>query len=130
VQTHAEEIKQMVMAIRERAEASASSEAPRPATPISSAAPEAQSQAASAASTPAVVQPADLEPASAAEIRERLQASEPPVEIGSAEDEDLAPEASPPIVVESGTEPVFSTEGAPASERRERSLRELFWGED
>ena len=46
------------------------------------------------------------------------------------EDGDLAPEASPPIVVESETEPVFSTEGAPASERRERSLRELFWGED
>jgi DivIVA domain-containing protein len=111
VQTHAEEIKQMVMAIRERAEASGGT-------------------AASAAAMPAVVQPADLEPASAAEIRERLQASEPPVEIGSPEDEDLAPEASPPIVVESGTEPVFSTEGAPASERRERSLRELFWGED
>ena len=140
VQTHAEEIKQMVMAIRERAEASASSEAPRPAAPVSSV-PEARSEAepertgergtaASAAAMPAVVQPADLEPASAAEIRERLQASEPPVEIGSAEDEDLAPEASPPIVVESGTEPVFSTEGAPAGERRERSLRELFWGED
>src|SRR6185295_10880059 len=117
VQTHAEEIKQMVMAIRERAEASASSEAPRSAAPISSA-PEARSQA-------------DLEPASAAEIRERLQASEPPIEIGSVEeDEDLAPETSPPVVVESATEPVFSTEGAPASERRERSLRELFWGED
>ena len=140
VQTHAEEIKQMVMAIRERAEASASSEAPRPAAPVSSV-PEARSEAepertgergtaATAAAMPAVVQPADLEPASAAEIRERLQASEPPVEIGSPEDEDLAPEASPPIVVESGTEPVFSTEGAPASERRERSLRELFWGED
>jgi DivIVA domain-containing protein len=139
VQTHAEEIKQMVMAIRGRAEASASSEAPRPAAPISSV-PEARSEAepertgergtaASTAAMPAAVQPADLEPASAAEIRERLQASEPPVEIGSPEDEDLAPEASPPIVVESGTEPVFSTEG-PASERRERSLRELFWGED
>ncbi|HEV8056905.1 MAG TPA: hypothetical protein VGQ01_00215, partial [Actinomycetota bacterium] len=86
--------------------------------------------AASAAPMAVAAEPADLEPASAAEIRERLQASEPPVEIGSAEDEDLAPEASPPIVVESGTEPVFSTEGAPASERRERSLRELFWGED
>jgi DivIVA domain-containing protein len=140
VQTHAEEIKQMVMAIRERAEASASSEAPRPAAPVSSV-PEARSEAepertgergtaASAAAMPTVVQPADLEPVSAAEIRERLQASEPPVEVGSPEDEDLAPEASPPIVVESGTEPVFSTEGAPASERRERSLRELFWGED
>jgi DivIVA domain-containing protein len=139
VQTHAEEIKQMVMAIRERAEASALSEASA-AAPISSA-PEAPSQAepertaergaaASAAVMPAVAQPADLEPASATEIRERLQASEPPIEIGSAQDEDLAPEASPPVVVESGTEPVFSTEGAPASERRERSLRELFWGED
>jgi DivIVA domain-containing protein len=136
VQTHAEEIKQMVMAIRERAEVSASSEAPRPAAPITSV-PEARSHAEpertgerGTAAMPAAVQPADLEPASAAEIRERLQASEPPVEIGSPEDEDLAPEASPPIVVESGTEPVFSTEGAPASERRERSLRELFWGED
>jgi hypothetical protein len=137
VQTHAEEIKQMVMAIRERAEASASSEAPRPAAPVSSV-PEARSEAepertgerGTAASAAAMPAPADLEPASAAEIRERLQASEPPVEIGSPEDEDLAPEASPPIVVESGTEPVFSTEGAPASERRERSLRELFWGED
>jgi DivIVA domain-containing protein len=140
VQTHAEEIKQMVMAIRERAEATASSEAPRSAAPISSA-PEAAVQAeperpgergtaASAAAMP-VGEPADLEPASAAEIRERLQASEPPIEIGSAEeDENIAPEASPPIVVESGTEPVFSTEGAPATERRERSLRELFWGED
>ena len=44
VQTHAEEIKQMVMAIRERAEASASSEAPRPAAPASSV-PEARSEA-------------------------------------------------------------------------------------
>jgi DivIVA domain-containing protein len=141
VQTHAEEIKQMVIAIRERAEASASSEAPRSAAPISSV-PEARSQAepeqtgerrtaASAAPMAIAAQPADLEPASAAEIRERLQASEPPIEIGSAEEEqDSAPEASPPVVVESGTEPVFSTEGAPASERRERSLRELFWGED
>ena len=55
----------------------------------------------------------------------------PPIEIGPAEeDQNIAPEGTPPIVVESGTEPVFSTEGAPASERRERSLRELFWGED
>jgi DivIVA domain-containing protein len=140
VQTHAEEIKQMAIAIRERAEAAASSEAPRSPAPIS--APEARFQAeaeqtgergtaASAAPMAAAAQPADLEPASAAEIRERLQASEPPIEIGSAEEEqDLAREASPPIVVESGTEPVFSTEGAPASERPERSLRDLFWGED
>ena len=35
-----------------------------------------------------------------------------------------------PVVVESATEPVFSGEGTPPGERRERSLRELFWGED
>jgi hypothetical protein len=117
VQTHAEEIKQMVLAIRERAEAS----------PV----PDERATASSRPQKSAAEAPEVIEPASAAEIRERLQASEPPIEIGSAEEEqDLAPEASPPIVVESGTEPVFSTEGAPASERRERSLRELFWGED
>ena len=139
VQTHAEEIKQMVMAIKERAEASPSSEVPRSAAPITS--PEARFQtepdrtgergtAASAAPMPVAAQPADLEPASAAEIRERVRASEPPIEFGTVEDGDTEPDASPPVVVESGTEPVFSTEGAPASERRERSLRELFWGED
>jgi hypothetical protein len=34
------------------------------------------------------------------------------------------------VVVESATEPVYTTEGPPASDRRERSLRELFWGEE
>jgi DivIVA domain-containing protein len=86
--------------------------------------------ASSASQMPAAAPPADLEPASAAEIRERLQATEPPVQIGPADEDDLPPKAAAPIVVESGTEPVFSTEGAPATERRERSLRELFWGED
>jgi hypothetical protein len=82
------------------------------------------------AETDAATRPEDVEPASAAEIRERLQATEPPVEIGPADGDDLPPESPPPIVVETGTEPVFSTDGAPAAERRERSLRELFWGED
>ena len=47
-----------------------------------------------------------------------------------------APEAdtdddAPVIIDAPETEPVYSSEGAPAgSERRERSLRELFWGED
>ena len=140
VQAHAEEIKQMVLAIRERAEASSVPDASRfAATPSS--VPEVRpsvetdatgerATASSASQMPAAAPPADLEPASAAEIRERLQASEPPVEIGPADEDDLPPEAAPPIVVESGTEPVFSTEAAPATERRERSLRELFWGED
>jgi DivIVA domain-containing protein len=137
VQAHAEEIKQMVLAIRERAEASSVPDPARSdATPssvpasVETDATGERAPASSASQMPAATPPADVEPASAAEIRERLQATEPPVEIGSADEDDLAPEAAPPIVVESGTEPVFSTEGAPATERRERSLRELFWGED
>ena len=136
VQAHAEEIKQMVLAIRERAEASSMPDAARSAATPSSVAevrPSVETNAAgerATASSASQVPPADLEPASAAEIRERLQASEPPVEIGPADEDDLPPKAAAPIVVESGTEPVFSTEGAPATERRERSLRELFWGED
>jgi DivIVA domain-containing protein len=116
VQTHAEEIKQMVLAIRERAEAS----------PV----PDERATASSRPQKSAAEAPEVIEPASAAEIRERLQASEPPIEIGPADEDDLSSEATPPIVVESGTEPVFSRDGAPATERRERSLRELFWGED
>ena len=140
VQAHAEEIKQMVLTIRERAEASSVPDAPRSAATPSSVAevpPSVETDAtgerataSSASQVPAAAPPADLEPASAAEIRERLQASEPPVEIGPADEDDLPPKAAAPIVVDSGTEPVFSTEGAPATERRERSLRELFWGED
>jgi DivIVA domain-containing protein len=140
VQTHAEEIKQMVLAVRERAETSSVPEAAQPSVPPASVPgirPSVETDAAgeratasSAPRKPAAVAPEDVEPASAAEIRERLQASEPPVEIGPADEDDLPSEATPPIVVDSGTEPVFSTEGAPATERRERSLRELFWGED
>jgi DivIVA domain-containing protein len=136
VQAHAEEIKQMVLAIRERAEASSVPDAARSAATPSSVAevpPPVETDATgerATASSASQVPPADLEPASAAEIRERLQASEPPVQIGPADEDDLPPKAAAPIVVESGTEPVFSTEGAPATERRERSLRELFWGED
>ena len=136
VQAHAEEIRQMVLAIRERAEASSVPDAARSAATPSSVAevpPSVETDATgerATASSASQVPPADLEPASAAEIRERLQASEPPVEIGPADEDDLPPKAAAPIVVESGTEPVFSTEGAPATERRERSLRELFWGED
>jgi DivIVA domain-containing protein len=140
VQTHAEEIKQMVLAVRERAEASSVPDAARPSLPPSSVpdirpsggtdAAGERATASNAPPKPAAVVPEDVEPASAAEIRERLQASEPPVEIGPADEDDLSSESTPPIVVDSGTESVFSTEGAPATERRERSLRELFWGED
>jgi hypothetical protein len=64
--------------------------------------------------------------ASASEIADRLGMSA--ITMPSApEDED---EEEPLIIESSSTEPVFSPEGAPAGERRERSLRELFWGED
>ena len=139
VQGHAEEIKHMVLAIRERTEASSVPDAARSAgTPssvpedrpsVETDAAEERAIASSASRMPPAA-PGDIEPASAAEIRERLQASQPPVEIGPADEDDLPTDGAPPIVVESGTEPVFSTEGAQATERRERSLRELFWGED
>jgi DivIVA domain-containing protein len=113
VQTHAEEIKQMVMAIRERG---AAVQADRASATADASAAEA---------------PLEFEPASAAEIRERLQATEPPVEMTPPDENDTPePQVSQQVVVESATEPVFSIEGSPATERRERSLRELFWSED
>lgn len=133
VQTHAEEIKQMVLAIRERAEAPPMPDGERSAARPSSrpdVRPSIPSDAAGERATASAEAPEVIEPASAAEIRERLQASESPVVIGPGDEDDLQSEATPPIVVESGTEPVFSRDGAPATERRERSLRELFWGED
>ena len=57
--------------------------------------------------------------ASAAEIRERLGRPESPPSV---------PERR--VTIETATEPAYSSEGAPASDQRERSLRELFWGED
>jgi DivIVA domain-containing protein len=99
VQTHAEDIKRMVQALRARA-----SSAPAD-SPTTSAAPAGA--------------------ASAAEIRDRL--GEP----GSAEPASAVSAPEAPIVVESATEPAYSAEGAsPAAEGRERSLRELFWGDD
>lgn len=98
VQTHAEEIKKMVLSLRAREES-----APAPAEPKSV--------------------PAVAGAASVAEIRERLGVTE-----GS--DAAEAGAVDPPVLIESSTEPAYSTEGAPANEGRERSLRELFWGED
>jgi hypothetical protein len=127
----------MVLAIRERAEAPPMPDGERSAARPSSrpdVRPSVPSDAAGERATAPAEAPEVVEPASAAEIRERLQASEPPVVIGPGDEDDLQDdlqsEATPPIVVESGTEPVFSRDGAPATERRERSLRELFWGED
>jgi DivIVA domain-containing protein len=101
VQGHAEEIKQMVLADRARTEAT------RAASPEGSE-PTATEAAAVAA-----------EGASAAEIRQRLGEPEP------------APAPDPePVIIESATEPVFAPEGPKPGDERERSLRELFWGDD
>ena len=131
VQGHAEEIKQMVFALRSRSEAPASTGAP--AEPI----PEASGSPRPAA--PATADGADERPSSlhseavgghettagsAPEIADRLGMSA--LTMTSEEEE----EEEPPLIIESAsTEPAFS-EGTPAGERRERSLRELFWGEE
>ena len=101
VQTHAEEIKQMVLALRERARDDVSTER------SSSAADEGDVQE----------RTADPSAASAAEIRRRLGDPEPD-------------HSDSPVVIESATQPAYNAEGAPANERRERSLRELFWGDE
>jgi DivIVA domain-containing protein len=102
VQSHAEEIRSMVMALRARAEDT-------PAPP----APEASSSSDGAAEP---ADEGDLGAASAEEIRERLGDDEVPEPVGE--------------VVVDATEPVYSSEGAQAGEGRERSLRELFWGDE
>jgi DivIVA domain-containing protein len=52
--------------------------------------------------------------------------TEPPAEARDLE----SSEATNRVIVDSATEPAYSSEGAPAGEGRERSLRELFWGDD
>ena len=108
VQTHAEEIKQMVLALRSREPASAAQAAPSGAAP----APPTPSPSQAAGSSD------DVGGASAAEMRVRMGSPEPP------------PPSDRTVTLDSGTEPAFSSEGAPAGDPRERSLRELFWGED
>jgi DivIVA domain-containing protein len=102
VQGHAEEVKAMVLALRARAEAAAAARETPPTT--EAAEPDADI--------------AVLEAATAAEIRERLGEPEPPA---------APPDEPDRVTLE---EPVYSTEGAQAGEGRDRSLRELFWGDD
>ena len=123
VQTHAEEIKQMVVALRSR-QAAAPAE---PAEPRAVPEPPAPRDEASAEQPASPV----VEAAPVSEIRARLEAAAPPAELRVPDaDATGEPEDGPPVVVDGGTEPVYSTEGSPAGDRRERSLRELFWGED
>jgi cell division initiation protein len=111
VQTHAEEIKEMVLALRERARAGGAAHDASSAAPAVAHDEDIASDASSDDETEMG--------ASAAEIRERL--GEPELE-GASDDA--------PVVIESATEPAYSSEGVPANEGRERSLRELFWGEE
>lgn len=123
VQTHAEEIKRMVVALRSRAEAAPE----EPAEPRAVPEPPIVREEASPAEPSSLA----VEAASVSEIRARLEASGPAPELRLPDAEAPGePDDDPPVVVEGGTEPVYSTEGSPAEERRERSLRELFWGED
>jgi DivIVA domain-containing protein len=123
VQGHAEEIKQMVMALRSHREATPANEPAGGPSLVPE--PPAATEPPGEAPAPAV------EAASVSEIRARLGAAGPPPEVRLPDQEASGePEEAPPVVVDGGTEPVYSTEGSPAGERRERSLRELFWGED
>ena len=125
VQSHAEEIKQMVMALRARSDAAdADSAAPAPQPP-------AELRVVDDEPGPVQASGPAVEAAPVSEIRARLEAAGPPAEVTLTDEEAPdGPDEAPPLVVDSGTEPVYSTEGSPAGERRERSLRELFWGED
>jgi DivIVA domain-containing protein len=128
VQTHAEEIKAMVLAIRARAEAAqpetnavrADEDVPSEASNVMP----SESEASNLSPPTSQGATATFEPASSSEIRTRLGS-----ETVSVSDEQAADDEET-VIVESATEPVFTTEGSPATDRRERSLRELFWGEE
>ena len=122
VQGHAEEIKGMVLAIRARSEAAHSE--PPPATDVRADLDEAADTSADSRST-AERPSAAREPASSSEIRARLGFEPETISMseGAAGDDET-------VIVESATEPVYTTDGSPEDERRERSLRELFWGEE
>jgi DivIVA domain-containing protein len=128
VQSHAEEIRSMVMTLR----AGADRAAPESATTTDAepadarAEPSADHSAEEPAEAPAVPtetaaeeERSEVGAASVAEIRERLEEGEG----------DGGPGPVGEVVVDA-TEPVYAPEGAQAGEGRERSLRELFWGDE
>jgi DivIVA domain-containing protein len=121
VQGHAEEVKQMVLAIRARSEGSSAvpSAVPAPsAVPVPSAVP----------APPPVPAPEPREqPASAEHL-----ASSPPSAANTTEEEAFAPITVPGSdgSASSGTEEAPSVQATVRPDSGERSLRELFWGED
>ncbi len=121
VQSHAEEIKGMVAAIRARSEAPQAAATGPDVRLDARDEPETATAHESAAEAPS----ASFDAASSSEIRTRMGFEPDTVTVSegaATEDEEDA------VVVESATEPVYTTEGP--NDRRERSLRELFWGED
>jgi DivIVA domain-containing protein len=138
VQGHAEEIKGMVLALRARSEEPASAASGASATPSAAPSSQAPPAAPASAETGRRDLPSALfgtggegeEPtaASPSEIADRLGMST--VTMPDAPEDEERVEEDAPVIIDSATEPAFSSEGAPAGERRERSLRELFWGED
>jgi DivIVA domain-containing protein len=127
VQDHAAEIKQMVLAVRARADEGSGGPTATPALAAADPGEEPSSGATDgrATSEGGEARREAASPATASEIADRLGMSA--TTSATDADQDAEPE---PIVLESSTEPVFSSEGAPVGEGRERSLRELFWGED
>ena len=121
VQSHAEEIKGMVLALRARAEAAPSERSPASEVRMDAG---AEADAGTTAGSRLEGPSATLEPASSGEIRSRMGFE---TETVSVPDEAAGDDT---VVVDTGTDPVYTTEGSPASDRRERSLRELFWGEE
>jgi DivIVA domain-containing protein len=136
VQGHAEEIKQMVFALRSRSVSPAGTGASAGSIPEASGS-ERLAEPATADGGPderpssihggtVEVEGEEGTAASAPEIADRLGVSALTMPNTPEEEDD-----EPPLIIESAaTEPAFSSEGAPAGERRERSLRELFWGEE
>ena len=133
VQNHAEEIKAMVLALRAKAEmapvppASPESSGPEPSQPPAAPSTSDMDGSRDERSTSLFTGGrSDDGPtgATAQEISDRLGMSTATMADAAEGGEELV------IVPPSATEPVSTSEGAPAGESRERSLRELFWGDD
>lgn len=133
VQTHAEEITRMVLAVRTRAGAASGAgpvEAPPEPGHADADAEEADDRQASEA--PVVVRDAAAagsESDAAADASGASDASEPHEASAGSKPEEAQDDSEDRIVIPSADEPAFSSD-APNADTRERSLRELFWGDD
>jgi DivIVA domain-containing protein len=116
IQAHAEEIRRMVLALRTPAGPPGTAEPPAPEPPVAE-----------------VEEPSDVQTRSEVEAPPGTAGGpggEEPIVV--AEADGAAPGSEAPeetIVVEPAGGPAVSS-GSPPTEPRERSLRELFWGED